>query len=62
MYFVKSKREEKGLSQEELARLSGVSRATISMLETNTTAKTSTTTLIKIARALDCRVADIFLV
>lgn len=60
MYSIKEKREEKGMSQEELSRLSGVSRATISNLETNDMAKTSTGTLLKIAQALDCKVTDIF--
>ena len=60
MYFVKEMREKLGWSQEELARKSGVSRATISTLETSMDAKTSTGTLLKIANALQCKVGDIF--
>lgn len=48
------------MSQEELAEKSGVSRATISGLETNPDVITTTETLQKIARALDVRVSDFF--
>lgn len=60
MYFIKEIRTAKGLSQEKLAQLSGVSRATISYLETHNHAITSTGTLLKIAQALGCKVSDIF--
>ena len=60
MYFVKETRISKGLSQEKLAKIAGVSRATIACLETNNNARTSTGTLIKIATALECKVSDIF--
>lgn len=50
------------MTQEELARKSGISRGTISALE-NGEAKTSTTrTLEKIAKALDASVEQIFFV
>jgi len=60
MYFIKEMRTAKKLSQAELAQRSGVSRATIAYLETHNDAKTSTGTLLKIAKALGCKVSDIF--
>lgn len=61
MYAVKKKREELGISQEELSKKSGVSRTIISALETKNDTITSTMTLLKIADALGCNVSDIFL-
>ena len=60
-YRIKQCREEMHLSQQELATKSGVSRATISGLESGLITVTTTETLIKIAKALDKRVSDIFL-
>lgn len=60
-YKVKEIREKLGLSQEVLAQKSGVSRTTISGLESGKIKKTSTATLIKIADALGKKVGDIFL-
>lgn len=60
-YKIKEFREEKKLSQQELAVKSGVSRATISGLESGSIVVTTTETLIKIAGALEKRVSDIFL-
>lgn len=54
-------RKKKHITQDELAQMSGVSRATISTLENNHTAITTTETLKKIARALDVSIGDIFL-
>lgn len=56
---LKECREKRGLTQEELAEKSQVSRVTISQLEQgreNTTAKT----LLKLAQALDTTIDDIF--
>ena len=53
MYHIKKYRQEMKLSQEELATKSGVSRATISGLESGNITVTTTETLIKIANALD---------
>lgn len=65
MYSIKEKRIEKGWSQEKLADKSGVSRATLSKLETaeenGDEVITTTDTLINIANALECSVSDIFL-
>lgn len=60
-FKVKEKRIEKGLTQEELAKKSGVSRTIISGLESGRTIVTSTDTLIKLANALEAKVSDIFL-
>lgn len=61
MYKVKEYREKKKWSQELLAEKSGVSRATIASLEApDSEITTTTSTLIKIATALECRVSDIF--
>lgn len=51
-------RKEKGISQAELAEKSGVSRPTISNLENNPDAITTTDTLQKIAVALNVKVSD----
>lgn len=60
MYYIKERRLALKMSQEELAKLSGVSRATIAYLETHDDARTSTGTLLKLAKALQCKVSDIF--
>lgn len=57
---LRSVREAKGLSQEELAKKADVSRTTIWSLETNPNVQTTTKTLQKIADALETTVADIF--
>ena len=53
-------REEAGLTQEELSALSGISRVTISGLETGRITVTKTDTLTKIADALQKSVSYIF--
>lgn len=57
---LKEIREEIGMSQEELSEKSGVSRTTISELETEKKEVTTNITLEKIAKALNKKVADIF--
>lgn len=59
-YRVKECREEMGISQEELSRRSGVSRTIISGLESGAISVTTTETLLKIAKALNRKVSDIF--
>lgn len=54
-------RKKKSISQEELAKKSGISRATISGLESGRITITTTDTLKKIADALGEKVGDIFL-
>lgn len=60
-YRLKDIRLKRGINQEALSRLSGVSRQTISDIESGS-AKVNTTigTLLKLADALHCKVTDIF--
>ena len=60
-YKVKEIRLARGFSQEELSRVSGVSRQTISDLENGNVVNTTTATLTKLAEALQCSVGDIFI-
>lgn len=59
---LKEVREYKGMSQEELSEKSGVSRTTISELETEKKEVTTNITLEKIAKALGKKVSDIFFI
>lgn len=59
-YKIKEFREARGMTQEELAVSSGISRGTISALENGTTRTTTTKTLLQIAKALDTTVDQIF--
>lgn len=59
-YRIKALREEKKMSQEDLAKKAGVSRTIISGLESGSIKETSTKTLRKIAQALEKNVSDIF--
>ncbi len=61
MYRIKEARERKKMTQEELSKKSGVSRAIISGLESGRTTVTTTETLLRIAEALGEKVSDIFL-
>lgn len=60
MLRIKELREKRGMSQEELAKKSGVSRTTISKLESGAETVAKTTTLGKIAEALSVSVDKIF--
>ena len=60
-YKIKDARAELKMSQEELAKKAGVSRQTISGLESGACTVTTTDTLSKIAHALGKNVSDIFL-
>ena len=59
-YKIKEFRNEIKMSQDELAKKSGVSRTIISGLESGTLTTTTTYTLLKIAKALNRKVAEIF--
>lgn len=59
-FKIKERRQEAGMSQEELSEKSGVSRTIISGLESGTITTTTTKTLVKIAEALGLKVSDIF--
>ncbi len=58
-YKIKEAREEARMTQQELADKSGVSRVTISMLESNK-CDANLKTLVKIAEALGTTVGNIF--
>ena len=60
-YKIKEARIQMDMTQEELAEKSGISRATISALENGRVEVTTTDTLLKLAKALNRRVSDIFL-
>lgn len=53
-------RESKKMSQEELAKKSGISRVTISMLETGAQKDTTASTLVKLADALEVPIDKFF--
>ena len=57
---IKERRDLLKMSQEELAEMSMVSRATISSLENNSERNTSTKVLQKIAAALGTTVGELF--
>lgn len=58
---VKECREEAGLTQEELSKMSGISRTMISKLETNQKVDCKISTLMAIAMVLKKPVSEIFL-
>lgn len=60
-YKIKEFRKELNMSQEELANKAGISRATLSKLESRRIVEVSTNTLSKIADALDKKANEIFL-
>lgn len=60
-YKIKEVREAKGMTQTELARISGISRVTISALENGVVKNTTSKTLLKLAEALETTVDHIFL-
>lgn len=59
-FKIRECRNEISMSQEELSKKSGVSRTIISGLENGTITVTTTETLLRIARAMNKRVVDIF--
>lgn len=59
-YKIKELRENLNMTQEELSEKSGISRATISMLENNMAKEVLTSTLRALAAALDTTVTDLF--
>ena len=61
VYRIKECREQAGMSQEELAKKSGVSRTIISGLESGSITTTTTKTLMRIASDSGLKVSDIFL-
>lgn len=59
-YKVKEMRESLHLTQEELSKKSGVSRGTISSIENGDTKTTTTKTLLKLAKAMNTSIDQIF--
>lgn len=59
-FRIKEVREEIGMTQMELSERSGVSRSIINGLESGRTKVTTTETLLKIARAMNKKVSEIF--
>lgn len=59
---LKEYRKEKGMSQEELSKKSGVNRTIIHYIETGKDVDTKLSTLTALAQALDKTVSEIFLV
>ena len=57
---LKELRSERGMSQEELVKLAGISRATISKIENNEEAYISTRTIAKIAEVFGVKPSEIF--
>lgn len=56
---IKNKRKEKGMTQDELSKKSGIGRVTISRLESGTLTETNVGTLTRIASALDCEMNEL---
>lgn len=56
------RRQELKITQEELAEKSGVSRGTISLMENGLVVNSKFETISKLAKALDSKIEDIFLV
>ena len=59
-YRVKEIRERKNMTQEELEKLSGVSRQTISAIENNDEYQAKVGKLLALAKALDTSVDNLF--
>ena len=60
-YRVKELREKAKMTQEELAKTAGISRVTLSGIESGTAEVATTKTLSKLAEALNVSIRDIFL-
>lgn len=58
---LKELRTERGISQEELVKLTGISRATISKIENNEEANVNTKTIAKLAEVFGVKPSEIFL-
>ena len=58
---IKRVREEKGMTQEQLAEKANVNRSLLNQLETGKIKNTSINTLQKIADTLNCKITDFFI-
>lgn len=54
-------REKRQMTQEELSTKSNVSRSIINQLESGKLTNTTTVTLSKLAKAMNCRITDLFI-
>ena len=59
-YKIKERREKLGMTQVELAKKSGICRATISMLENGYDVDLKVSTLLSLASALRCSIQSLF--
>lgn len=59
-FKIKEKRIEKGMTQEELAEKSGISRASILSYENGTAKNITVKNLESIADALNCKIEELF--
>jgi putative transcriptional regulator len=59
---LKELREISGMSQEELAKKSGISRATLSKIENNEEVNVNTRTIAKLADVFNVKPSEIFLI
>ena len=58
---IKRLREEKGMTQEQLAEKADVNRSLLNQLETGKLKNTSINTLQKIADTLNCKITELFI-
>lgn len=58
---IKRLREEKGMTQEQLAEKANVNRSLLNQLETGKLKNTSINTLQKIAVTLNCKIIELFI-
>ena len=58
---IKRVREEKGMTQEQLAEKANVNRSLLNQLETGKLKNTSINTLQKIADTLNCKIIELFI-
>ena len=58
---LKELREERGISQEKLSELSGISRTTLSKIENNEEVGVNTRTIAKLAEVFNVKPSEIFL-
>ena len=58
---IKMVREEKGMTQEQLAEKANVNRSLLNQLETGKLKNTSINTLQKIADTLNCKITELFI-
>lgn len=58
---IKRLREEKGMTQEQLAEKANVNRSLLNQLETGKLKNTSINTLQKIADTLNCKIIELFI-